>query len=892
VSRRSRTTTPALLGRALGAQRAPVTVIAVLTLVLAVIGVLTPQLTTALLTKGLRYDVGQATPLQRDLTATFVGAPSGWEALDADLEKVRRSMPTELRMSSATAESVTTSTQMLIREFPGGLNESYVALGAGEQLFPHVRFIAGSAPAPSGSGPLPMALSSSVATALHWRVGATHSIQLADGATRDVRLTGTFVARDRSDGYWGHVFQTLGPRIAVSGTGGRIPIGTGWVAAASLSSLTDLPDEGYSASLQTTVWFPLRTGALTPGDAVATADASRRFTAIRRPVDAAGEAPLSFSTQLSDVIASSRARSATASALADAGLAGPLGAALALELLAARLTIARSREALALIGARGAGHTSLRLTVAGLVAAVSIPAAAVGGFLGLVAASALARGLGVPEPRPDGPIIVTAAVAAILPAVMVGALVPRLVGRPIRFPLRTVAEWTLLAVGAVSVVLVARQGLQTASAGAGTDPVAALLPLVLALCGCVGALRVLPWALERLRRRAARGRGVSASTGLAVAGRSRAGLGAPLLAATVGLAVALFGSVLGTTLEHGVQQAAGAEVGADVRVTTSSLDFTTELPFSRVDGVSDVAFVSDNASATLTAGPRSVTATVIVVDAARLREVQRGVPGAVALPDALTRAPGGSSAVPVVASDTVARRLDGFRPAFGGTPLDVVGRGPDVTSLVSGSSWILVDQRYASELSTDNSAPDQTLLRLAPHADPQAVAGRVRHLVGSSTPVTTTREVEATLAKNPLVPGVRLIALEAAVLGGLFGAAALITTVVLDTGPRRRRIRLLTLIGLDRFQRRRLVVAETLPLGVAALVAGVVVAAAMVALVLPSADLRSFTGGTTRPGIRVDPAVVALVIVGGAAVVAAVSLVAVRLGGRLITSRPDTEDAE
>ncbi|GAA4266965.1 FtsX-like permease family protein [Frondihabitans peucedani] len=886
--------------------------IALLSLLLAAAGIVTPQVTSALLAAGLDYDVTRATAVERDLTTTFPGGPavgtaptagdagtsSGrrldaadeevWGAFDSELASVRASLPSPLRRATGPAEYAATTSSMDLVQFPGGLLGSALSLTSGPGFASRVRIVQGSAPTavtvPGDT--IPLMLTRSSADVLRWRVGAVHEMTTSDGGTARARLTGIFVPRDRSDDFWGHSFGVLSVTYRAASKGPPTPVATGVVAGAGYPALQALPQAGYQGDLQTQAWFPIRSSGLDPANAATIATQVRRFSSVRHSVPSAGDAPLPFSTRLPDVVADAQARLATASSLSDSVLAGPLGAALALEILLARLVVTRARSALELIGARGAGPGWLRLRVMLFASVAAVPGAIVGGLLGSVAARFVA-GSGPSESLFAAVVLAV----ALLPVVVFGLSLPRLVRREGRVPLRSLVEAGTVLLTVVSALVVARRGIGEAPPGAGLDPVPAALPVLLGLTGCIVALRLLGPLLDAARARAKRRRGPSLATGLALARRNRTGTAAPLFAATIGIAVALFCSVLGSTLSHGLDEAAHARVGADVSAVTSPLDFTTEIPFDTVPGEAHTAFVSDTAQVQIKAGTATVLATAVVVDPASLRRVQAGVPGAVPLPAALGRS--AARGTPVVLSGDLADRLAQTGGTIEGQRLEPVevSRAP-LGLLPDTDLWLVVSESRASSLGVDNDAPDRTLLRLDQGADSRAAAAGVRRLLGGGIAVSTVDQVEAELSENPLVPGLQRIAVEAAVLAASFGLLSLLAATVLETAERRRRIDLLTLLGMSRSQRRRLVLAETAPLGATALAAGCVVAALMVALVLPSADLRSFTGAQARPAIHLDPVILPLLVLAGLAATAAVSAVAVALSRPLAPGSHRPEGSE
>ncbi|BDZ51281.1 hypothetical protein GCM10025867_35220 [Frondihabitans sucicola] len=421
--------------------------------------------------------------------------------------------------------------------------------------------------------------------------------------------------------------------------------------------------------------------------------------------------------------------------------------------------------------------------------------------------------------------------------------------------------------------LTVRQIVVADAAPTRVDATAVALPLLLALTGCVVTARIVPVVLGAILPRLRKRPGVALFTGAAIVARGPGGTAVTLLAALIAVAVALFGSVLGTTLASGLEAAGRASVGSSIAVAADTLDDDVITGLGRLPGVASSVEIANEDDVTVANRGVQLPATVVIADTARLATVQRGVPGTFPIPGGLRKTTNG---IPVVISQALADRLGGKSSQIAGTRLDVVAVEPSQTALTKSSEWILVDADQAEAIGESFGSANLALLRLEPGADPRAVAGAAVRATGDASLVDTAQEAIDRLSENPLVPGMRALSLVASALAGAVGILALLLATLQETPARRARIALLSMLGLDRRQARRILAVESLPIGLAALVGGAAVAVAIVALVLPAIDLRSFTGSAERPPLAVDPLVVVSILVGGLVAVAAVTLVTIR----------------
>jgi putative ABC transport system permease protein len=858
------------LGRVVGVHRAPLVAIAVVTLLAALLAGSVLSVLGALATAGTRADLDRATATDRDLQTTYAvvagdaGPPATaqtvFDGLGRDLDAVHRSMPGALRAATGPAGWYAATGYLVLDGLPSKVPAS-VSVATDPAFTDVVRFTEGRAPRPArNSAVIEVAVSRAVATAVGWRVGDARTV---DGAL-SLRLVGVYQPLDRHDPTWGHVPTTLRPATAATGDGGTMISGTAFAAAGSFGHVAD-----DGRTVQGHAWFPVRTDTVTAAGRPALVDGVRRFRTTRQPLPSTAAGSVAFSTGLPEVLAAAVARDATVGTLAAALGSGPAGALVALGALLARLVLDRAEAGLRLLGARGASDRVVRSLAAGLVATAAVPGAAAGGVLAVLVQSTPLGG-STPAPLQAG---VGALLAAVVPCAAAAALAPTLRVGARRPAVRPVVEAAVLVATAAAVVVTTRNGVTTSAPGGSIDPLAAVLPLLLAASGVVVVLRLLPVVLDRLVSVARRRRGVAMLVGVVTAARSATAQAVPLVVAVIGIAVALFATVVGSTLEDGVAQAARRDVAADIAVSSVALDPDQVARIAQVPGVAAAVGVSTTDEVSFDTPDGAVQAVVLVADPDRLATVQRDVPGALPAPAALRSTRG--DRVPVVASRSLAQ-VTGRDSSVLGTDTRVVATAPDAVPFTLARRWVLVDSRTAEAL-TETGSVDRVLVRTAPGVAPDRVAADLRHLVPSGT-VETAAGVARTIDADPRVPGTRTIAVSAAVLGGVLGVGTLAVAGLSAGASRRARTRLLGVFGTTPGESRRLVVAETLPLLVAALVTGTAVAVGVVATTLPSADLRSFTGAVVRPTVAVDAGLLVGVSGGLLVALAGVLVVTVRAG--------------
>ncbi|WP_317451902.1 FtsX-like permease family protein [Microbacterium sp. NIBRBAC000506063] len=175
--------------------------------------------------------------------------------------------------------------------------------------------------------------------------------------------------------------------------------------------------------------------------------------------------------------------------------------------------------------------------------------------------------------------------------------------------------------------------------------------------------------------------------------------------------------------------------------------------------------------------------------------------------------------------------------------------------------------------------PRTLVIDVASDADIADVSEAVSAQVGGPHTVQSLDARTAAIQSSPAVSALRTALLIALVLAVALSVVAVLLVAGVSRDARSRVIALLRTMGMSRRQGRGIVAWEFAPLGLSALVGGLILGVVLPLLVLVSIDLRPFTGGIRQPGLTVDPVLTAGLI---AAVV--IALVIAVIGG-VLTAR-------
>lgn len=711
------------------------------------------------------------------------------------------------------------------------------------------------------AAPVDLLLSTDTADRMGWEVGETR--RLAGAFPWPMRLAGTFEARDTRDGYWSHLESTLRPYVEVDWDLGTFVHGTAYLDPSALHLMA------MTGSVHRHHWFGVDRDAVAEAPTAALVAELRGF-----------EAGTGTRSELGPTLAATLDQQRTLTTLLTVLAVGPTGAALGLTWLAARLAVERRRRALDLARARGASRTGLALAVAAQGAAVALPAAAAGAALATA---------GVPGPVRAGHYVLPALLGT-APAVLLAlaAAAPRPVDASpatVRRARRRRAALEVLVVvlAALAIVSVRQRGL--VHEGAGGDPVLLALPVLLVLAVTVLVLRAYPWPMRALARALARGRGLVGAVGPAVATRAPAPT-TSVVALVLAVAVTVLAGVTFSTVRAGIAETAARTAGADLRLVDEGLTDDDVAVLAELDGVGAAVAVRE-ADAEATAGRTTRGVALVVVDAGALAAVHAGIDATDRvrpLPRALAEP--GDGALPAVVSARLAGQAGDLTLSVGDrtVPLEPVASATAVPGVAAGGWWVVVDRDRLADALGDAPAATATARVLVDLAGASAddVRDVAADLTGGDVSWSTPGSVAARLRAAPLVAGMETGLAVVTAASAVLGVGVVVLTLALGGPARDRRTALLATLGAPRRSARRLLRWEVVPLVVVAGLTGGVVGVALPLVLLPTARLRPFTGGTGEPELTADPAL--------AAAVGAVALVATALATAVAARRATRTD--
>lgn len=859
-----------LLTRSLSAFPAVLIMIAAVTVGLSLLATVLPRAVDGVISDIVRHDVGNASPLNRDVIAagqglydlgpSAAGTPAGmtadsaavWGRLDDQLGKFHDDLPAPLRETLGAAD-FTAATAPEASSTPGILPAS-LGLRYDPRYLSRITMTAGRAPEgvpqslPSET-PLEVIAADATAQKIDWSIGEERPLAL-NGENQQLILVGTFEAVDADAGYWTQATSTRRPSVLP----GSPP---------AVQALLFANPAGFPAAvtgglpIDSSVWFPALADAVSAETAPTIARQIRQLATVDHQLSDSLQPRLVFTSRLPEVLEESLARSISTQSVLTLIMVSPLALALVLEVLVARLAAERLRQSLALLAARGASRWQ-RLTVVGVPALV----------LGLLAAAAgCAVGALLPGGDFGSAALMAVGVSAAAPAVLLVAFTAQVdrsgdTDRSRLAGLLRMAGELLVVLGTAAALLatVQRRG-DAVSGGTSVDLLATSIPLLLSLLGCIVMLRVYPVLVRRWLAAAQRATGIGPFVGIARAIRGgTAGL-LPLLAVVLGVSVAVFSGLLSATLTTGLDTAARATIGADILIENVRLDTAALEELRTVDGVAAVAGISvDRSQKVEFAGHAATTASVVLVDSADLTAVQAGVPGRMPVDDQLLGTVGDGA--PVLVSARLSDALAGTRTAeLDGQAVEVVADPIGGRPLALDGNWVLLDRSNADAISfISQETSTRALVRVTDPASIPAVVDRLRSaLPGTATApttasvrFTTAADTVAALSTNPAIRDVHTAAGAAIAGAALITSLALVLTLLLDGPARRGAVALLSAVGLSRRQGAAIVRWEIAPLSIAGLAGGVVLGGALSLVVLAIVDLRPFTGGFEQPTIAVN----------------------------------------
>ena len=523
-------------------------------------------------------------------------------------------------------------------------------------------------------------------------------------------------------------------------------------------------------------------------------------------------------------------------------------------LLGARLVAEHRSGEFAVMRARGASLRQLAWVALRGGAAVTLPAALAGAAL----AVSLTPGAGEPLAWKLGGAVVLVALAGLPLIVMythrAGSRASRRQQRGVvaRRPAarRLVAEATGITLAVGGLIVLREQGVQNA----GGDIYPRVAPVLVAIPAAIVVMRCYPVAVRWLLRLARARPGATAYVGLARSSRAPGTAMLPIFALILGLAVVAFGAMVHAAVVRGEVAASWQQTGADAVVDGSG----SYLPFGPAAqrAIAAVPGTVRTATVLVTTGTpaNSAALTVAAVNPARYAALIAATPAPRFPASALARrytGPGSQGTVPALATRAAASQLGRGSTALQmGTlklTIRVVGTVNGVPGVAEPAVVVLPNWAFGAK------PPAPTLmLVIGPHLDGPRLVSVAQRALPAAT-VTLRSQALAELAGAPLPHGGGVALTAGATAAAVLSLVILLITLVLSARSRELTLGRLAAMGLSREQARWLVVAEALPLIMAAIVGGVAAAWALAWLIGPSISLSAFTGTGAAVPVRAEP---------------------------------------
>jgi len=870
---RRRTRSPglfALTRRRFATPRSAALVIVALTALAAFVIAAAPRALVGVVRAEVSHQIGGVAATSRDLTGSTINVPAfgpapdaapdalteGWDpgapelfgALAGHLETAREGFDPTLADLTAPAEFA----QYLMAGAPAdpaGLSADLplpiVQLISEPAASAHLRVVDGAWPGDeTGAGEIPILLTVDAAATMGWPVGEVRAPFV---------LSGIAEAVDPSADRWLHLITGL--TASVYDDGNRRPTATSaaWVSPATWAGIVQ--DERFGRT-QLSLWYPVDAEGARGVDPHALLSAVRGATTASVPLDDAGQLRTRLSTDLVDVLATALARAGSASSILAVAAVGPLAVSVALIVLAAALIVRRRRSDLALLSARGAPLARLRRLLFGEGLLLGAPAAALGAAAGVLL-----------TPNDAGPLpTVIAALVGLAPgAALAVTLRPSLLTRgradldaPVRGRWTRVAEILVVIVAVAAVVQLLVRGVGADSTS--IDPLVIAAPLLATVALALVVVRVHPLPLTAALAASRRGRGVVGLIGVARNLRDPSAGTTAVLAMVVAVAIAVFSSVVLATVDRGAVVAAQRDVGADVRLAGPYFDDATIERLRAVEGVADASGLLRGDFLTVEGSEGRGSVLALVTDTARTAGIQSGFVGG--FPGTIEP---GAEPLQILSSTTVVAEVGTGAVTVQDRPARAVGTLPLLLGMAGTADFVVLDVDDYTALTGFGFHPRVVLVDLDDGVDPHAAAAALGAEVGQTHTVRILADSTAEIQASPAVTALRFVLFGALGVAALLSVIALLLVAGVSRDSRSRVIALLRTMGLDRRRGRGVVAWEFAPLGITALVGGVVLGAVLPLLVVASIDLRPFTGGGAQPSLTVDPvlsgALIAVVVV-------------------------------
>ena len=450
---------------------------------------------------------------------------------------------------------------------------------------------------------------------------------------------------------------------------------------------------------------------------------------------------------------------------------------------------------------------------------------------------------------------------------------------------RVVLDLFIVALAGIGVYLLRRRGLAGDSATEQLnefDPYLAAVPVLLGLATGLIVLRLYPLPIKLFAWIAALRRDLVPALGFRRVARQPGTSNLPLLVLLLSVAVAVFGSIITSTIADGQVDSSWQRAGADFRVMSGpAIALNQRVNLNDISGVDAVAgaYIEQEATAGRTAS--AGRAQLMAVETLELTEVNAGTIAEPMIPadmlEPRTGAEIGRPTNPIPA--VVSPRVGGGSMAPGDTfSMTLFSR--ETTFLVrevrDSFPGLDVTRDFVVIPLADLQAafPDRPirLTDLFVRAD-ESAASLLETTLEQQSPSATIVSREALyndVHDAPLIAGVSTGFRVGLLVTAFYAALAVVVALILTGQDRARDLAYLRTLGLSQRQALGLTIIEQAPPALIAVAAGLGLGVAVARLIEPGLDLTAFTGPGVPVTLTVDWAAIALLgvlllaIVGGA----------------------------
>ena len=878
------------------AEIVPMLVLALVVAVSAFLAAAGPRLFNRVADDGLRYDVGRAQSLERNIELGQIGNLSGGSGLQPVADRgpeLEAELPASVRSlivdRTYHAESASWSVFDPPREQPTWLRFRFPE-GADERI----TYVDGRAPTgdtstiPGRRGTLPgdpeeatlfeVALATEIAETLNVGVGDRMELspdtedalvgQFSSPVRAAVDVVGIYTVDDPADEFWMNDSSLELPTVIVVSPDLQLLYGTALLSADAYPALIG---NGLPARYAWRYFLdPDRFDAGTLDQL--TADLRQMRTQYPPFVTTLRDADVTtLQTGLLGLLAAYSAERRTAEAVLVTAALGPAAVATAAVALIALLMVHRRRRAVTLVRGRGASVGQLLGShlLEGLL--IAVPASAIA----YLAATTLVEGRASPWSPVLTAVVAGGAAMVLMLTVLRPATAPlregeREVSTAARLsPRRLTFEAFVVVLAAGSALLLRQRGIAGGSAAgalAGVDPLLAAVPVLIGLAVGLLTVRLYPLPLQAAGWFADGWRGMVPAFGLRRAARTGDVGSLPLIVLLVTVAIGAFSSTIFVTVERGQSAAAWQEVGADLAVTPGTRPFPPDFDATTLPGVEAAA--RTHVDTAVLGGRGGARVQMNALDTPAYAEVTAGTEADPRLPRSMRGAPIPDEPIPAILSASVAR--GGSRQLRVGDEVEMLVSARTLTLRVdsirtsfpgvdAGAAWLVVPLETLRAAAGDRVFAASEIFLRAPEATAASVQAAMDEVL-PATQVTGRREVLEALRAGPLVRGVGAGFVLAVAIAIVYAALATTAALVLLAAVRSRETAHLRTLGMTPRGLLGLSVVEHGPAVIVATGIGVALGVGVAWFVAPGLDLAGLIGSSIDVALVIDWQVVGLLL--------------------------------